>query len=102
MAEQITEAQVRHVAMLSRLKLSDADVEHFAQQLSVIVDYFSAIQQLDVEGVEPMAHGLDVTNVLRDDEPADSLSPDQALANAPRRDGDFFQVPKVLGEGPSA
>jgi len=101
MADPITEQQVRHVAMLSRLKLSDSDVSHFAQQLSSIVDYVSMLQELDVEGVEPMAHGADVANVLREDEPGDELTPDAALANAPQRDENFFRVPKVL-DGPSA
>ncbi len=49
-------------------------------------------------GVEPMAHAVGTHNVLADDVPADSLSPDQALANAPARDGDFFKVPKVIGD----
>jgi aspartyl-tRNA(Asn)/glutamyl-tRNA(Gln) amidotransferase subunit C len=62
------------------------------------VEYFGKLNELDTDGVEPMAHAVGTHNVLADDVPADSLSPDQALANAPARDGDFFKVPKVIGD----
>ncbi len=102
MPEQLTHEQVRHVAKLSRLSLSDAQVEHFAQQLSAVLEYVAKMNELDVAEVEPMAHPLDATNVFRDDEPSPGLGVDEALANAPRRDGAFFEVPKVLGEGSGA
>jgi aspartyl-tRNA(Asn)/glutamyl-tRNA(Gln) amidotransferase subunit C len=87
---------VRKVAHLARLELSAAEVETMARQLSAIVDYVGQLQRLDTEGVEPLAHALELSNVFRPDEPAPSLPVDEALANAPQRQGDFFRVPAVL------
>lgn len=99
MAEKLTADQVRHVAKLSRLKLSDAEVEHFAQQLSSVLGYVSKLSELDVSNVEPMAHAIDVSNVLREDREEPGMPVDQALANAPEKDPPYFKVVKVLGEG---
>lgn len=102
MVEAITEQDVRHVAKLSRLSLSDEQVHHFTEQLEAVLEYIGKLNELDVEGVEPMAHPLDITNALREDVPGEALSEDAALANAPARDGAFFKVPKVLGDGGGA
>jgi len=102
MADKLSADQVRHVAKLSRLRLSDQEIEHFAAQLSSVLDYMSKLNELDVDGVEPMSHALDVTNVLRPDEPVPGLPVDLALANAPEKSPPFFKVPKVLGEGSGA
>lgn len=99
MADQLTETEVRHVAKLARLKVSDQEVKTFTVQLGAILEYVAQLQQLDTTDVEPLAHALPVRNVFRDDEIQPSLSNDQALANAPQRDGEFFSVPKVLGDG---
>lgn len=98
----ITEADVRHVAKLSRLKLSDDEIAGHTVQLARVLEYISKLNELDVEGVEPMAHAADITNALREDEPTPGLSPDDALANAPASFPPFFKVPKVLGEGSGA
>ena len=90
--------EVRKVAELARLELSDADVETMTRQLSAIIDYINELQQVDTAGVEPMAHALDLHDVVRADEPAPSLSADEALANAPARKDDFYRVPPVFGE----
>ena len=92
----LTAEQVRWVAKLARLELSNAELETMTQQLGRIVDYVAQLQQVDTEGVEPLAHALDVSNVFRPDEPAPSLSVDAALANAPKRSADFYSVPAVL------
>ena len=92
----MTADEVRRLARLSRLELSDAEREAMTRQLGRIVDYVAQLQQVDTEGVEPLAHALDVSNVFRSDEPAPSLPVDQALANAPKRSGDFYSVPAVL------
>ena len=92
----LTAEQVRWVAKLARLELSDAELEAMTRQLGRIVDYVAQLQQVDTEGVEPLAHALDVSNVFRPDEPAPSLPIDLALANAPKRSGDFYSVPAVL------
>jgi aspartyl-tRNA(Asn)/glutamyl-tRNA(Gln) amidotransferase subunit C len=88
--------QVRWAAHLSRLELDPADLEKMAEQLSSIIDYVNLLQAVNTEGIEPMAHPLPVQNVFREDVPAPSLATDQALANAPDRNGDFYSVPAVL------
>ncbi|MHC4295457.1 MAG: Asp-tRNA(Asn)/Glu-tRNA(Gln) amidotransferase subunit GatC [Planctomycetota bacterium] len=89
---------VRHIGKLSRIELTDEQVETFSRQLGGILDYFDKLQQLDTENVAPMPHAVEIHNVLADDSPAESLPPADALANAPQRDGDFFKVPKVIGD----
>ena len=98
----ITEADVRHVAKLSRLHVSDDEVHHFTEQLAAVLDYISKLNELDVDGVEPMAHPLELVNVLRADQEVPGMAVDSALANAPAKTPPFFKVPKVLGDGPSA
>lgn len=88
--------QVRWVAHLARLQLSDAELEGLTRDLSAIVSYVDQLQQVDTEGVEPLAHALDLANVFREDELAPSLAVDAVLANAPDRRGQFFGVPAVL------
>ncbi|HVK07720.1 MAG TPA: Asp-tRNA(Asn)/Glu-tRNA(Gln) amidotransferase subunit GatC [Gemmataceae bacterium] len=88
--------QVRKVARLARLELADADLPTMAQQLTAILGYVEKLNELDTEGVEPMAHPLPVQNVFRADELKPSLPVDEALRNAPARSGDFFAVPAVL------
>jgi aspartyl-tRNA(Asn)/glutamyl-tRNA(Gln) amidotransferase subunit C len=92
---------VAWVAHLARLELSAAELADMTPKLSAIVDYVAQLQQVDTEGVEPMAHALTVHNVFREDEPAPSLSVDEALANAPDRRTNakgeqFYGVPAVL------
>jgi aspartyl-tRNA(Asn)/glutamyl-tRNA(Gln) amidotransferase subunit C len=87
---------VKKVARLARLELSDADLSTMARQLSEILNYFDQLQQLNTDDVEPLAHPLPVQNVFRPDELEPSLPVDEALANAPERIGDFFGVPAVL------
>ena len=96
MSKTIDAELVRHIGKLSRIELTDAQVETFAGQLASILDYFDKLQELDTTGVEPMAHAVEIHNVLAEDKPQPSLSPEAALANAPQRDGDFFKVPKVI------
>ena len=88
--------EVRKVATLARLELSDADLPKMAEQLSAILDYVDQLKQVPTDGIEPLAHPLNIHNVFREDEPAESLPVDAALANAPDRKGDFFGVPAVL------
>jgi aspartyl-tRNA(Asn)/glutamyl-tRNA(Gln) amidotransferase subunit C len=92
----LTAEQVRWVAHLARLELTDAELETMTAQLSRIVDYVNQLQEVNTAGVEPLAHALDLHNVFREDEPARSLPVDAALANAPERRGDFYGVPAVL------
>ncbi len=96
MADKINESEVRHIAHLARLDPSDDEVRLFTEQLSAILDYVEQLNEVDIENVPPTAHALPVRNVFREDVPGACLTPDEALANAPARDGNFFAVPKVL------
>jgi len=87
---------VRKVASLARLKLSDDEIAEFSEQLGNVLDYVEVLNELDVTDVEPMAHAAEVTDVLRDDAIRESLPRDAALANAPKSDGRFFLVPRIL------
>jgi len=101
-ARKIDEIQVRKVAKLSRLELTEAEVEEFTGLLSAILDYVEKMNELDTEGIEPLAHCLPVSNVFREDCVKESLGTEKALDNAPQRDGEFFKVPKILDDGSGA
>lgn len=90
--------EVRKVADLARLELSEADLETMARQLSAIVAYINQLQQVNTDGVEPFAHALELRDVFRADVPGQSLSEDEALANAPARQDNFYRVPAVFGD----
>jgi aspartyl-tRNA(Asn)/glutamyl-tRNA(Gln) amidotransferase subunit C len=78
------------------LELADDEVPAMTRHLSAILDYVKQLQAVNTDGVEPLAHPLDMSNVFRADEPAPGLTVDAALANAPARKGDFYSVPAVL------
>ena len=92
----LTLDEVKKVAKLGRLELSDADLAVMQQQLSSILDYVAQLNELDTTDVEPLAHPLPVVNVFRPDEPTPSLSVAAALQNAPNRVGEYFAVPAVF------
>jgi aspartyl-tRNA(Asn)/glutamyl-tRNA(Gln) amidotransferase subunit C len=92
---EISREEVLHVARLARLALTDEEVERFREQLSAILDAVGKVSELDLEGVPPTSHPLDLVNVLAEDVPRPSLSRDDALANAPDPEGGFFGVPAV-------
>jgi len=102
MGKKIDQEQVRKVAKLSRLELTEAEVEEFTGQLSAILDYVAKMNELDTTGVEPLAHCLPISNVFRQDRVGQSLGTEKTLANAPQRDGDFFKVPKILDDSSGA
>ncbi|MBT3278044.1 MAG: Asp-tRNA(Asn)/Glu-tRNA(Gln) amidotransferase subunit GatC [Phycisphaerales bacterium] len=87
---------VRRIGQLSRLELSDADIATLQPQMAEVLDFFDKLQQLDTDAVEPMAHAVELTNVLAADTPRESLPTDAALTNAPQREGDYYKVSKVL------
>jgi aspartyl-tRNA(Asn)/glutamyl-tRNA(Gln) amidotransferase subunit C len=89
----ISRDEVLHVARLARLALTDEEVARFQEQLSAILEAVGKVSELDLAEVEPTAHPLDLVNVFGEDEPRRSLPVEEALANAPERDGDFFAVP---------
>lgn len=93
----LSDDQLRHVAKLARLDVPDDQLHRFAGQLTAILGYVERIGQVDVGGVEPMAHPLPLQNVLREDVARPGLPLDAVLQNAPEVDGPFFKVPKVIG-----
>ncbi len=90
--------EVRRIAQLARLKLSAEEEARFAEQLSAILGYVEQLEALDVSGVEPMTHALAAGEAapLRPDEVRPSLPPEDALANAPAREGTWFKVPRII------
>ncbi len=94
----LTRVEVEKVALLARLELSAQELEIMTSQLGQIVHYVQQLSELDTDGVAPMAHAVELVNVLAEDEPGESLPREQALANAPHRDEECFRVPAVLGD----
>lgn len=97
MSNAIDADRVRRIAHLARLNLADDEVTLFSEQLSHILDYVEQLDSLDTANVEPLAHSLPLTDVLRDDVPSNGLTREQATANAPATRDGFFSVPPVLG-----
>ena len=93
---RLTPEEVEHVALLARLRLTGEERKRFTTQLNSILEHFEQLQQIDTSGVPPMSHAVPMSNVLRDDEPAPSLAPEEALQNAPDQDRDCFRVPRVI------
>ena len=89
--------EIKRIAALARLQLSENDLEKLSHDLTVVVDYFEQMTLVDTEGVEPRDQFIESANVLREDIVVPSLGRDAALANAPSTDGEFFLVPKVIG-----
>lgn len=96
MSLQLTRNQVAHVATLSRLSLTDTELDTFTHQLQDILEYIEMLEEVDTENTEPMVHAIEQQNVFREDEIADSLPRDEALKNAPATDGSYFLVPPIL------
>jgi aspartyl-tRNA(Asn)/glutamyl-tRNA(Gln) amidotransferase subunit C len=93
MAVRNSPDEVRHVARLARLSLTDEELERLGEQLGAILEAVSKVAELDLDDVPPTAHPLDLVNVWAEDEPRPCLPVEEALANAPDRDGNFFRVP---------
>jgi len=89
---------VRYVATLARLELSDEECATFQPQLDAILDYAEKLSSLDVEGIEPTAHPVPVYDVMRDDAPHRSLPVEAVLQNAPEQAQQQIQVPKVIAD----
>jgi aspartyl/glutamyl-tRNA(Asn/Gln) amidotransferase C subunit len=93
---RISADEVREVAQLARLRLADDEVARLALDLDRMLEYVDALRELDTTAVEPMTHAVPFDCPLRPDETAASLPVDDVLANAPRREGNFFQVPRIV------
>lgn len=100
---RIRPEEVREIATLSRLQLTDEEVANLTQDLDSILGYVAELSALDTSAVEPMTHAVPFDCPLRADEVHPSLSLEEALANAPRREASFFQVPRIVpGPGGSS
>lgn len=100
MPARISPDDVRHVARLARLAVTDDEVELFAGQLAAVLDHAQDVEALDTAGVPPTAHPLPLENVLRDDVARPGLDRDEVLAMAPEAQDGRFRVPRILGEAP--
>jgi aspartyl-tRNA(Asn)/glutamyl-tRNA(Gln) amidotransferase subunit C len=88
--------EVRHIAWLARLAVTDEEVERFRAELSVILDHFSVLRALDTDQVPAATHASQLETVLRDDVVASSLPTESVLANAPKEQDELFRVPPIL------
>lgn len=95
-AEKISLEQVRHVARLARLELSDAEEVRLQGDLNNILGYVEKLNELDTSAVEPTAQVGEAGTPMREDEVTNRPAPDEILANAPAREGYFFRVPKII------
>ena len=100
MSARITRDDVAHVAALARLRLDEAHLDLFTGQLAAILEHAEDVEALDLEGVAPTSHPFDLGNVWREDQPAPTLTNEEALAGAPRAEAGRFRVPTILGEAP--
>lgn len=94
----ISRPDIEKVALLGRLRLSDAEAETMTAELGKIVTFVDQLAEVNTEGVQPMAHAMELSNVFRDDRLAPSLPCEEALTNAPHHDGRGYLVPAVLGD----
>ena len=91
-------SDVKHIASLARIGLTDEEIEMFGNQLSQILEQFEVLNELDTSGVTPTGHAGGLQTIMRDDLTEDSLDSEDVLKNAPRREGEFFRVNAVLEE----
>ena len=92
----VTVQEVKHIAKLARLRLSESEEEVMAEQLSSILGYIEQLNELDVSDVPPMTHVLDLVNATREDETRQRITHEEALKNASSADSDYFRVPRVI------
>jgi aspartyl-tRNA(Asn)/glutamyl-tRNA(Gln) amidotransferase subunit C len=93
---KITKEDVEYVAGLAQLTLDEETKERLVNEMGEILGYMDKLNELDTSNIEPMMHALEMSNVYRQDEVKESLDRDEALKNAPKTDGEYFLVPKIL------
>jgi len=93
---KLSREEVKHIALLARLGIDEADLEKFSEQLSNILENFEILQRVDTTGVPPTSHPVALSNVIREDEVAPSFAPGEILANAPQEEDGCFRVRAVL------
>lgn len=93
---RISVAEIEHVAALARLKLSPEEKESLTREMDAILGHVARLAELDTAGASPTSHAVSLTNVFREDRVGETLSQEEALANAPDRVGGLFRVPKII------
>lgn len=88
--------EVKHVAHLARLAITEEEAQMFTQQLDEIITYAEQLNELDTENVKPTSHVLDMKNVMREDVPSKGLSQDEVLKNAPDHENGQIKVPTII------
>lgn len=91
----ITKEEVKHVAKLARLELTENEIEKYSEQLGNILTYVEQMKEVDTTGIEPMPHAIPVTNVMREDEVLYEQTKEELMQNAPYEEDGFFRVPKI-------
>lgn len=99
MSGALTREDVKKVAVLARLKLSEAEIDSLTTQMGKILGFVESLNEVQTDGVEPMVHAMELRNVFRADEARPSLPREEALKNAPKTDGKYFLVPQILDAG---
>ncbi len=92
----ISRKDLEHIGWLARIELSEEDKDKYTPKLNSVLDYFGELDKADTEGVQPIYHVLPVNNVFREDSPTKSLSQEEALSNAPRKQDGFFKAPRMM------
>lgn len=91
----ISKEEVKHVAKLARLELTEEEVNKYSQQLGSILEYVEQMNEIDTNGIEPMPHAIPVYNVMREDVVKYEQTKEEMMANAPFEEDGFFRVPKI-------
>ena len=95
----ITRKDLTHIGWLSRLELSETDIDKYTPKLNSVLDYFSELDEVDTDGVEPTYHVLALSNVFREDRVSDdgsSITQEEAISNAPKTQDGFFKAPRMM------
>ena len=90
------EIDIKYVANLARMRLTDKEIERFSKQLKDVLKYIDKLKELDIANIQPTSHVLGLKNIFREDVVKSSLNSEEVLKNAPERKGNFFKVPKVI------
>ena len=94
--DMITREDVEHIGWLASIEIDDEEKDELVEHFNSILDYFHQLDEVDTEGVEPTYRVVDLANVFRDDAASSSLSVEQALKNAPRRENGYFKSPRIV------
>lgn len=94
----VTKQEVEKIAQLAKLKFSEKELDDFTPQMNEVLNYMKKLNELNTENIQPLSHPVEQNNVFREDELKTSITTEEALINAPAKDGQHFTVPKVIGD----